>query len=147
MRSPIKLFLLIYVILELLIFAAVCEITGVLMAVLLVVVSSIFGCGLLRMNGVETMYRAQTKMQNGESPGSELISGFAISFGAILLIIPGFLTSILGLLLVIPGCRRLLGGLFMRKNWFASRQQQWASQSANDENEHGRVIDGDYKKD
>lgn len=134
-------------------FVLFCKLIGVLLSVLLVVLSAIFGMGLLRLNGVETMYRAQAKMQQGQSPDSELLKGFAISFGAILLIIPGLLTSFLGLLLIIPGCRRFLGGLFIKKNWFKSRQQQWQQQSANDqtnpessEKKGGRTIEGDFKE-
>lgn len=156
MRSPLNVFLFIYLVLELIAFYWVCEWLGILLSIVLIVLSSIFGSGLLRLNGVETMYRAQQKAQQGEAPAAELLKGFAISFGAILMIIPGFITSILGLLLIIPGTRRLLASLFIRKNWFRTRQTNWNQQSnqqssphsANDPSETGgRIIDGDFKED
>ena len=41
-------------------------------------------------------------------PIYELISGAALAFAALLLIIPGFLTDVFGFLLIIPFTRKLL---------------------------------------
>ena len=43
-----------------------------------------------------------------ETPAYEIISGAAIAFAAILLIIPGFATDILGFLLIFPLTRKLV---------------------------------------
>ena len=48
-------------------------------------------------------------------PAHELISGAAIAFAAILLIIPGFATDVIGFLLIIPITRRLILGKFNKK--------------------------------
>ena len=53
-------------------------------------------------------------------PASELISGAAIAFGAVLLIIPGFATDLVGFLLIIPISRKLIFGKFDKK--FANKK-------------------------
>ena len=45
-----------------------------------------------------------------EVPAYEIISGAAIAFAAILLIIPGFATDFLGFLLIFPITRKLIFG-------------------------------------
>ena len=50
-----------------------------------------------------------------EIPGYEMISGAAIAFGALLLIIPGFATDILGFFLLIPLTRKIFFGRFFKK--------------------------------
>ena len=48
-------------------------------------------------------------------PAHELISGAAIAFAAVLLIIPGFATDLIGFLLIIPITRRLILGRLNKK--------------------------------
>ena len=50
-----------------------------------------------------------------ELPAYEIISGAAIAFAALLLIIPGFATDILGFLLIFPLTRKLIFGKFLKK--------------------------------
>ena len=47
-------------------------------------------------------------MVKNEVPAYEMISGAAIAFGALLLIIPGFATDILGFLIIFPLTRKLI---------------------------------------
>ena len=48
-------------------------------------------------------------------PSRELISGAAIAFAAVLLIIPGFATDLIGFFLIIPITRKLILGKFNKK--------------------------------
>ena len=45
-----------------------------------------------------------------ETPAYEIISGAAIAFAALLLIIPGFATDIIGFLIILPITRKLILG-------------------------------------
>ena len=54
-------------------------------------------------------------MVKNEIPAYELISGAAIAFAALLLILPGFATDIIGFLLVFPFTRNLFFGRLIRK--------------------------------
>ena len=48
------------------------------------------------------------QLSKNETPAYEVISGAAIAFAALLLIIPGFATDILGFLLIFPLTRKLI---------------------------------------
>ena len=54
-------------------------------------------------------------MIKNEIPAYEMISGAAITFGALLLIIPGFATDTLGFLIIFPLTRKLIFGKITAK--------------------------------
>ena len=54
-------------------------------------------------------------MFKNEVPAYEIISGAAIAFASLLLIIPGFATDILGFLLIFPLTRKLIFGKLSKK--------------------------------
>ena len=54
-------------------------------------------------------------MVRNELPAYEIVSGAAIAFAAVLLIIPGFATDILGFLLIFPISRKLIFGNLSKK--------------------------------
>ena len=47
-------------------------------------------------------------------PLYEMLSGTAIAFGALLLIIPGFATDLVGILIIIPITRKILFSLTLK---------------------------------
>ena len=51
-----------------------------------------------------------SQLIKNEVPAYEIISGAAIAFAAILLIIPGFATDLLGFILIFPITRKLIFG-------------------------------------
>ena len=50
-----------------------------------------------------------------ETPFYEILSGAALAFSALLLILPGFLTDFIGLILVFPFTRKLILGSLSKK--------------------------------
>ena len=56
-----------------------------------------------------------SQIVKNETPAYEIISGAAIAFAALLLIIPGFATDILGFLLIFPVTRKLFFSKFSKK--------------------------------
>lgn len=74
--------------------------------VALIVLSGILGVALARKEGAETWINARKSMNQGQAPTAQIIDGFCIFVGAVLLFSPGFLTDIVGLLLVIPVTRK-----------------------------------------
>ena len=59
--------------------------------------------------------KQSTQIIKNQIPAHELISGAAIAFAAVLLIIPGFATDLIGFLLIIPITRKLILGKFNKK--------------------------------
>ena len=54
-------------------------------------------------------------MVKNDIPVYEIISGAAIAFAALLLIIPGFATDLFGLILIFPLTRKILMNAFSKK--------------------------------
>ncbi len=105
--------LLLFPLLEIAGFILVGDAIGVGPTLLLIVASAVAGVLLLRSNGVDTLRRAQARMDRGEPPVREAFDGLCLALAGLLLFIPGFLTDLLGLLLFLPPVR---GWLFGRMN-------------------------------
>ena len=61
-----------------------------------------------KYEGLNTLKSGFLQLSKNESPTYEMLSGAAIAFAAILLIIPGFVTDIIGFLLIFPTSRKIL---------------------------------------
>ena len=81
---------------------------GALTTITLIFVTAILGIIYARYEGLNTLRSAFVQLIKNEIPVYEIISGAAITFAALLLIIPGFATDIVGFLLVFPFSRILI---------------------------------------
>jgi UPF0716 protein FxsA len=81
---------------------------GGLNTVLLVFITAFFGVTYARYEGFNALKSGMTQMVKNELPVYEIISGAALTFAALLLIIPGFATDFLGLLIIFPPTRKLI---------------------------------------
>ena len=83
---------------------------GAFSTILLIFITAITGIIYARYEGLNTLRSAYSQMIKQETPAYELISGAAIAFAALLLIIPGFATDIIGFLIIFPITRKLILG-------------------------------------
>ena len=67
-----------------------------------------------RFEGLNTLKSGLSQLTKNELPAYQIISGAAIAFAALLLIIPGFATDLLGFLLIFPFTRKLLFGKVLK---------------------------------
>ena len=81
---------------------------GALTTITLIFVTAILGIIYARYEGLNTLKSAFVQLIKNEIPVYEIISGAAITFAALLLIIPGFATDIIGFLLIFPFTRNLI---------------------------------------
>ena len=81
---------------------------GAFNTVLLILITAIVGVWYARYEGFNTLRSGMSQIIKNEIPLYEIISGAAIAFAALLLIIPGFATDIFGVLLIFPFTRKLL---------------------------------------
>ena len=88
---------------------------GAFTTIFLVFFTAVVGVYYARYEGINTLRSGMTQMIKNQIPAHELISGAAIAFAAVLLIIPGFATDLIGFLLIIPITRRLILGRLNRK--------------------------------
>ena len=88
---------------------------GAFSTIFLVFFTAVVGVYYARYEGINTLRSGMMQIIKNQIPAHELISGAAIAFGAVLLIIPGFATDLIGFLLIIPITRRLILGRLNRK--------------------------------
>ena len=88
---------------------------GAFNTILLIFITAITGIIYARYEGLNTLKSGFSQMVRNEIPAYEIISGAAITFGALLLIIPGFATDVLGFLVIFPITRKLIFGKISSK--------------------------------
>tara|TARA_B100000767_G_C19499986_1_gene423897 strand:+ start:54 stop:476 length:423 start_codon:yes stop_codon:yes gene_type:complete len=81
---------------------------GAFNTVLLVFLTAFFGLIYAKYEGFNTLKSGMSQIVKNELPINEIISGAALAFAALLLILPGFATDLLGLLIIFPPTRRLI---------------------------------------
>ena len=79
---------------------------GALNTILLIFFTAITGIYFAKLAGLSTLRSGLNQLVKNEMPMYEIISGAALAFAALLLVIPGFLTDIVGFLLIIPVTRK-----------------------------------------
>ena len=88
---------------------------GAFSTIFLVFFTAVVGVYYARYEGINTLRSGMTQIIKNQIPAHELISGAAIAFAAVLLIIAGFATDLIGFLLIIPITRRLILGRLNKK--------------------------------
>ena len=88
---------------------------GAFNTISLIFITAIIGVIYARYEGLNTLKSGFSQLIKNEVPAYELISGAAIAFAALLLILPGFATDFLGFLLIFPLTRKLFFGKFLKK--------------------------------
>ena len=95
-------------ILEIYLFIKIGSEIGAFNTISLVFITAIIGIIYARYEGLNTIRSGFGQLVKNEIPAYEIISGAAIAFAALLLILPGFATDIVGFLIVFPITRRLI---------------------------------------
>ena len=88
---------------------------GAIITILLIFVTAIVGIYYAKYEGLNTLRSGFIQLNKNETPAYEVISGAAIAFAALLLIIPGFATDFVGFLLIFPLSRKLIFNNFQKK--------------------------------
>ena len=108
---------------------------GALNTVLLILTTAVVGIWYARYEGFNTLRSGMSQLVKNELPLYEIVSGAAIAFAALLLILPGFATDIIGILLVFPVTRKIILSKYSKKNT-----------SKKKDNDRGKnYIEGDYE--
>ena len=88
---------------------------GALNTISLIFITAIIGIIYAKYEGLNTLRSGFSQLIKKETPAFEIVSGAAIAFAALLLIMPGFLTDILGFILIFPITRKLLFNRFTKR--------------------------------
>ena len=130
--NPVLLSIILIPILEIYLFIKIGSQIGAFYTILLIFITAIIGVFYARYEGLNTVRSGFVQMIKNEVPAYEIISGAAIAFAAILLILPGFTTDFIGFLLIFPITRKLIFGNLSNK--FKKR-----------ESKKNNFIDGEYE--
>ena len=108
---------------------------GALNTILLILTTAVVGIWYARYEGFNTLRSGMSQLVKNELPLYEIVSGAAIAFAAVLLILPGFATDIIGILLVFPVTRKIILSKYSKKNT-----------SKKKDNDKGKnYIEGEYE--
>ena len=94
-------------IIEIYLFIKIGSEIGAFNTISLIFITAIIGVLYARYEGFNTLRSGISQIIKNELPIYEIISGAALAFAALLMILPGFLTDIIGLLIIFPWTRRL----------------------------------------
>ena len=130
--SPIFLSIILIPIIEIYLFIKVGSQIGAFSTIFLILATAIVGVYYAKYEGLNTLRSGFIQISKNETPAYEVLSGAAIAFAAILLIIPGFLTDIFGFLLILPLSRKFIFSNLKRK--FETQKKQ-----------KNNFIDGEYE--
>ena len=102
-------------ILEIYLFIKIGSQIGAFSTIFLIFFTAIIGVYYAKYEGINTLRSGMTQIIKNQIPAHEIISGAALAFAALLLIIPGFATDLIGFLLIIPITRKLILGKLSKK--------------------------------
>ena len=89
---------------------------GAITTISLIFTTAIVGIYYAKYEGLNTLKSGFLQLSKNQSPAYEVISGAAIAFAALLLIIPGFATDLIGFFLIFPFTRKIIFQRFSKKN-------------------------------
>ena len=104
--NSIILTIIIVPIIEIYLFIKIGSEIGAFTTIFLIFATAVIGVYYAKYEGINTLRAGFQQLSKNQTPAYEVISGAAIAFAALLLIIPGFATDILGFLLIFPITRK-----------------------------------------
>jgi len=130
--NSILIFLILIPVIEIYLFIKIGSQIGAITTILLIFTTAIIGVYYAKYEGLNTLKSGFTQLSKNKNPTYEMISGAAIAFAALLLIIPGFATDIFGFLIIFPISRKFFINKFTNK--FKKREEK-----------KNNFIDGDFE--
>ena len=130
--NPILLSIILVPVIEIYLLIKIGSQIGAMSTILLIFTTAIIGVYYAKYEGLNTLKSGFAQLSKNETPAYEVISGAAIAFAALLLIIPGFATDIMGFLLIFPVSRKFIFNKISKK--FKQKK-----------NEKNNFIDGDFE--
>ena len=113
--NPILFFLIVIPVIEIYLFIKIGSYIGALTTILLIFSTAIIGVYYAKYEGLNTLRSGFSQLIKNELPAYEIISGAAIAFASLLLILPGFATDVVGFLLIFPLTRKMIFGKYVSK--------------------------------
>ena len=113
--NPIFLSIILVPVVEIFLLIKIGSQIGAVTTILLIFATAIVGIYYAKYEGLNTLKSGFEQISKNKTPTYEMLSGAAIAFAALLLIIPGFATDIIGFLMIFPMSRNFLFKKFFVK--------------------------------
>jgi len=130
--NPLLLSIILIPVIEIYLLIKIGSQIGAISTIILIFVTAFVGIYYAKYEGLNTLKSGFKQLSKNETPTYEIISGAAIAFAALLLIIPGFATDVLGFLIIFPLSRKFILGIFTKKFNYKK-------------NEKNNFIDGEFE--
>ena len=130
--NPILLTIILVPVVEIYLLIKIGSQIGAMSTIFLIFTTAIIGIYYAKYEGLNTLKSGFIQLSKNETPAYEVVSGAAIAFAALLLIIPGFATDVIGFLLIFP---------ISRKFFFNKLSKKFKQK----ENKKNNFIDGDFE--
>ena len=122
--TTILLLLISIPLIEIYLFIKIGSYIGAFNTVSLILITAIVGIIYARYEGFNTLRSGMSQLIKNEIPVYEIISGAALAFAALLLILPGFATDLMGLILIFPPTRKLILKNFSKKYTYKNQKKK-----------------------
>ena len=116
--NSIFLIIILIPVVEIYLFIKIGSEIGAITTILLVFTTAIIGVYYAKYEGLNTLKSGFSQLNKNETPAYEVISGAAIAFASLLLIVPGFITDAVGFLLIFPLTRKLIFNRLYSTQWW-----------------------------
>ena len=113
--NPIFLAIILTPIIEIYLFIKIGSQIGAITTILLIFTTAIVGIYYAKYEGLNTLQAGFNQLRQNQKPTYEILSGAAIAFAALLLIIPGFATDLIGFILIFPLSRKFIFNNLLKK--------------------------------
>ena len=102
-------------IIEIYLFIKIGSQIGAFNTISLILITAIIGVIYARYEGLNTLRSGFSQLVKNELPAYEIVSGAALAFAALLLLIPGFATDLVGFFMIFPPTRKVIFYKFSKK--------------------------------
>ena len=113
--NPLLLSIILIPVIEIYLLIKIGSQIGAISTIILIFVTAFVGIYYAKYEGLNTLKSGFAQLSKNETPTYEIISGAAIAFAALLLIVPGFATDVLGFLIIFPLSRKFILSMFTKK--------------------------------
>ncbi len=113
--NPILLTIILIPVVEIYLLIKIGSQIGAITTIFFIFTTAITGIYYAKYEGLNTLRSGFVQLSKKETPAYEVVSGAAIAFAALLLIIPGFVTDVLGFFLIFPISRRFILNKIFKK--------------------------------
>ena len=131
--NPIFITIILVPIIEIYLLIKIGSEIGAITTILLIFTTAVVGVYYAKYEGLNTLRAGFAQLRQNETPTYEMLSGAAIAFAALLLIIPGFATDVLGFFLIFPLSRKLIFKNLLKKKNYVNKKNK------------NNFIDGEYE--